>query len=96
MLHYIHHYNKTHSKSTQHVGTLYSTGQENVIGAGVKALGEEADVQMTEAARKNVQYFVGTNALHYRRPFMEIENPLEDGLGIVTPPSLQLIYSQYH
>lgn len=71
----------------KHVGTLYTTGgQDNVIGAGVKAVGDEGDVPMSEAGAthgndKNVQYFVGTNALHYRRPFMEIENPLEDGLG---------------
>ena len=71
------------------MGALYTTGtQDNVIGAGVKGAGEESDVQMTEASHtndKNVLYFVGTNALHYRRPFMEIENPLEDGLGIYYP-----------
>jgi len=76
-----------------HVGVLYSTsanGQDNTIGAGLKGVGDEADVEMSDSSStahkhsadksNNVHYYVGTNALHYRRPFMEIENPMEDGL----------------
>lgn len=72
------------------MGTLYSTNsQDNVVGAGVKAVGEDTQMAEAHANERNIQYFVGTNALHYRRPFMEIENPLEDGLGIL-PPSASL------
>lgn len=65
-----------------HVGAVYSTGSDNTVGSGLKAVGEEGDVEMSETkpSENKVQYFVGTNALHYRRPFMEIESPLEDGL----------------
>lgn len=67
------------------MGAVYTTGSENTVGSGIKAVGEEGDVEMSETkpSDKQVNYFVGTNALHYRRPFMEIENPLEDGLGII-------------
>lgn len=66
------------------MGALYTTGSENTVGSGLKAVGEEGDVEMSDnkVSDKQVQYFVGTNALHYRRPFMELENPLEDGLGV--------------
>lgn len=67
------------------MGTLYFSGQESTVGSGVKAVGEEGDVDMENGTHKTsekVQYYCGTNALHYRRPFMEIVSPMEDGLGI--------------
>ena len=33
------------------------------------------------ASSEGKSYAIGTNALHFRKDGMEIENPIEDGLG---------------
>jgi hypothetical protein len=33
------------------------------------------------------RYFVGTTTLAFRRDFMELQSPLTDGLGMLSPPA---------
>jgi len=66
-----------------YVGTIYSKGQDNTVGSAPKAVGEEGETEIKHANNNNnnnVQYYVGTSAIHFRRPLMEVENPLENGL----------------
>jgi len=69
-----------------HVGVIYSTGHDNTVGSGPKAAGEEADSEVKPegggegSSARNVQYSVGTNSIYHPKPFMEIENPFENGL----------------
>eukprot|EP01112_Ceratiomyxa_fruticulosa_P000664 TRINITY_DN105_c0_g1_i2.p1 TRINITY_DN105_c0_g1~~TRINITY_DN105_c0_g1_i2.p1 ORF type:complete len:453 (+),score=92.91 TRINITY_DN105_c0_g1_i2:381-1739(+) len=67
------------------VGVLYSSGQDNVVGKGPQAVGEEGDVDMADASdasnpKKRASYYVGTSALSVVKPNMDVINPIENGL----------------
>jgi len=66
------------------VGVLYNAGDEQRVGDGKKAIGEDAEKEITisdsSSSSSNIKYYVGTSALTYRRDGVEIANPLEKGL----------------
>eukprot|EP01114_Cavostelium_apophysatum_P021364 TRINITY_DN7437_c0_g1_i2.p1 TRINITY_DN7437_c0_g1~~TRINITY_DN7437_c0_g1_i2.p1 ORF type:complete len:228 (+),score=50.43 TRINITY_DN7437_c0_g1_i2:59-742(+) len=63
-----------------HVGVLYSTGSDNTVGAGPKAIGDEPTAMDIDRPKQRIQYYAGTGALSCRRDNMELKNPFEKGL----------------
>jgi len=73
------------------VGVLHgpSSSRERDAGRSPAAVGDAMDVEpkassstsTASSSSSSTRYFVGTNALHYRRDFMELQSPLTDGLG---------------
>jgi actin-like protein 6A len=70
------------------VGVMYSTGKDKEVGRSSAAgLGEEQELETSENHKEKEdrdkasrRYFVGTSSLTFRRDYMELENPLTDGL----------------
>jgi len=69
------------------VGVLYSTGQDNVVGQGPKAVGDEGDTDAPSSSSsgssnvsKRKVYYVGTSSLSVVKPDLEVVNPMEGGL----------------
>jgi len=72
------------------VGVLHgpSSSRERDAGRSPAAVGDAMDVEpkassstsTASSSSSSTRYFVGTNALHYRRDFMELQSPLTDGL----------------
>lgn len=67
------------------VGVLHasaSSARERDVGRSTSAIGDSMDVEAKAAtSTASTRYFVGTTALAYRRDFMELQNPLTDGIG---------------
>ena len=57
------------------------------VGAGAKETGDKMDVDAPAASAGasagEKTYSIGTSSLCYRKDNMEIENPIEDGIGTV-------------
>jgi len=58
------------------IGVVFTNGKDGTVGVSQQGIGENQDIDPD--VKKN--YYVGTNAITYKRPHMEIMNPLSDGL----------------
>ncbi|EFA84276.1 actin-like protein 6A [Heterostelium album PN500] len=58
------------------VGVTYTSGKDGMVGSREQGIGEDQD--MDQDVKKT--YYIGTNSITYKRPHMEIQNPLQDGL----------------
>ncbi|EGC33759.1 hypothetical protein DICPUDRAFT_48789 [Dictyostelium purpureum] len=57
------------------IGVVYKNGDDSVVGISESEIGEKEDIDQVKKT-----YYTGTNAITYRRPHMEVINPLSDGL----------------
>jgi hypothetical protein len=69
----------------QFIGVVNSS-KDSVLGQRSDAVGEKMDVDVpapaaSSALSEGKTYSIGTSALCFRKDGMEIENPIEDGLG---------------
>jgi actin-like protein 6A len=69
----------------QFIGVV-NNSKDSVLGQRSDAAGEKMDVDVpapaaSSALSEGKTYSIGTSALCFRKDGMEIENPIEDGLG---------------
>jgi len=66
------------------VGVMYSSGNDNVVGEGPKAVGDEMDVDESSSSSSSKSakrtYYVGTESLAFRRDNSEVQFPMDNGL----------------
>jgi hypothetical protein len=84
------------------VGVLHgpSSARERDVGRSPAAVGDSMDVESKSSSATSSssssttsassRYFVGTTALAFRRDFMELQSPLTDGLGMLSPPACRV------
>eukprot|EP01133_Synstelium_polycarpum_P018246 gene18246-21831_t len=87
------------------LGVVCQTGKDGYVGSSQQAIGENQDID------PDVQktYYTGTNAVTYKRPHMNIQNPLSDGLKhpiLLAEPSFntrqirekvaEIMFEKYH
>ena len=73
----------------QFIGVVNS-GKDSVLGQRPDAAGDKMDVDVAASSSmsEGKTYSIGTSALCFRKDGMEIENPIEDGLGTYLQPGL--------
>eukprot|EP01132_Coremiostelium_polycephalum_P001252 gene1252-1579_t len=59
------------------IGVVFTNGKSSVVGNSQQGIGENQDIDQNNVKKT---YYIGTNSITYKRPNMDIINPLQDGL----------------